>query len=130
MEIVLYLTSFLVQIGIVALFVRLGGRLLARTAIPWTVSLKFAAIGAVIFLLLIPVSRFLGATGLLFGLALGMAAHAVVGALYLAPRAIKQSGQSLTPITGALVGVGAAFLWFCVMALVLLFSGMFGLVRG
>jgi hypothetical protein len=90
----------------------------------------------VIVVLLLLVLSFLGlvgataATGFWLGLLLVLAAQAAVGAVYLGPRVIKESGQSLGRGRGAMLGVGAAFLWICVLAILLLALGMLGLVRG
>jgi hypothetical protein len=132
MDFVLQFVSVLVLIGLVALFVRFGGRLFARTTIPWTLCFKYA----VIVVLLLWVLSFLGlvgataATGFWLGLLLVLAAQAAVGAVYLGPRVIKESGQRLGRGKGAMLGVGVAFLWLGVVPMFLLALGMLGLVRG
>jgi hypothetical protein len=132
MDFVLQFVSVLVLIGLVALFVRFGGRLFARTTIQWALCFKYA----VIVVLLLWVLSFLGlvgataATGFWLGLSLVLAAQATVGAVYLGPRVIMESGQRLGRGKGAMLGVGAAFLWLGVLAVLLLALGMLGLVRG
>lgn len=132
MDLVLQFVSFLVFIGLVALFTRFGGRLFARTTIQWALCFKYAVI-VVLLLLVLSFLGLVGVTGAIgfwLGLLPVLAAHAVVGAVYLGPRVIKQSGQSLGPAKGAMVGVGAAFLWLGVSAILLLALAMLGLVRG
>lgn len=129
MDFVPLFVQFLVLIGSAALFVRVGGRLFARTTIQWPYCFKYAAIVALLFLPIPFLLTFVGASASFGGL-LVLAAQTVVGAVYLGPRVIKESGQSLGPIKGAMVGVGAAFLWLGVSAILLLVAGMLGLVRG
>ena len=132
MDFVLQFVSSLGLIGLVALFVRVGGRLFARATIQWALCFKYAVI-VVVFLLVLSFLGLVGATaatGFWLGLLLVLVPHAAVGAVYLAPRVIKESGQSLGSAKGAMVGVGAAFLWLGVVATVLLALGMLGLVRG
>jgi hypothetical protein len=132
MELVLQFFSVLVLVGLVALFVRFGGRLFARTTIQWTICLKYAVIVAFCLLVL----SYLGlvgataATGFWVGIVLVLAAHAAVGAIYLGPRVIKQAGQNLGPVKAAMVGAGAAVLGLGFLAILLLVLGMLGLIRG
>jgi hypothetical protein len=121
MDFLVQIVSFIVVIGLVALAVRFGGRLFARTTIQWALCFKFSVIFVVLWLLITLVPEFLRATGFWLGVLIVLASHAAVGAIYLGPRVIKQSGQSLGPVTGAMVGVGAALLWLGV-SLPLLFA--------
>src|SRR5688572_28237746 len=97
------IVSSMVVIGLVALAVRFAGRLYARTTIQWALCLKFSVIFVALCVLITPISVFLRATGFWPGLLFVLAAHAAVGAVYLGPRVIKQSGQSLGPVTGTTV---------------------------
>jgi hypothetical protein len=129
---VLQVVSFLVFIGLVTLFTRFGGRLFARATIQWTLCFKYAVIVVLLllglsFLGLVGVT---GAIGFWLGLLPILAAHAAVGAVYLGPSVIKQSGQDLGPVKGAMVGVGVAILWLSVSAILFLALAMLGLVRG
>src|SRR5687767_14338161 len=110
MDLVGPLIPSLLVIGLVTPAVRFAGRLYARTTIRWDLWLKFAVIFILLCVLITPVAVFLRATGFWLGLSFILAAHAAVGGMYLAPRVIKQSGQSLGPVTGAAVGACAAVL--------------------
>jgi hypothetical protein len=129
MDFVIGLGSVTYLVGVVALFVRFVGRLFARTTIQWALCFKYAGIVVALLLLIAAASQFLGAGGFWLGVLEILAIHAAVGARYLAPRVIKQSGQRLGSAAGALVGVGAAFLWMGVSVLLLLALAMTGLIR-
>ena len=108
MQVVLQFVPLLLFLAILALCVRVSGRLLAATRIPWILCFKYAAI---VVLLLIPVRAFAapyGHMGTWAGVVLAIGLQAAVGAFYLGSRVKKESGYDLGPITGAKVAAGAA----------------------
>src|SRR5437879_2529788 len=109
MSVALQFIPLLVFLSLIALCLRISGRVLAATKIHWSLCFKYAAI---VVLVLLPIRAFgasLGSAAVWVAPPLALGVQTLVGAFYLGSRVKKESGFDLGPITGAKVAAGGAF---------------------